>query len=156
VDRFKAAVAEAADAGRVVLGGRQITAGSMQKGFFLEPTVVELQEPGRLTREELFVPFLAVRAVPDLAAGLAEGNAVRYGLAAGVYTRSDSELNYFLEHAQAGVLFANRASGATTGAWPGVQTFCGWKGSGVTHKGGLGPHFLPLFSREQSRTLVMQ
>ena len=38
---------------------------------------------------------------------------------------------------QAGVLYANRASGATTGAWPGFQTFCGWKGSGTTGKGGL-------------------
>ncbi len=51
------------------------------------------------------------------------------------------------------MLYANRASGATTGAWPGIQTFCGWKGSGVSSKGGLGPHYLQQFMREQSLTL---
>jgi 1-pyrroline-5-carboxylate dehydrogenase len=52
------------------------------------------------------------------------------------------------------VLYANRRSGATTGAWPGIQTFCGWKGSGVSNKGGLGPFYLPQFMREQSRTIL--
>ena len=46
------------------------------------------------------------------------------------------------------------APGATTGAWPGTQTFCGWKSSGSTGKGGLGPYYLPQFMREQSRTVV--
>ena len=42
-----------------------------------------------------------------------------------------------------------RKTGATTGAWPGIQSFCGWKGSGLTGKGGLGPHYVPQFMREQ-------
>jgi len=49
------------------------------------------------------------------------------------------------------VLYANRASGATTGAWPGFQTFCGWKGSGSTGKGGRGPNYVAPFLREQNR-----
>jgi 1-pyrroline-5-carboxylate dehydrogenase len=101
------------------------------------------------------MPFLAIRTVPTLSAALDEGNAVKYGLAAGIYTKSADELDYFTNKVEAGVIYANRASGATTGAWPGVQSFCGWKGSGVSHKGGLGPHFLPLFTREQSRTIVV-
>jgi 1-pyrroline-5-carboxylate dehydrogenase len=52
------------------------------------------------------------------------------------------------------VLFVNRRAGATTGAWPGIQAFCGWKCSGASGKGGLGPHYLPQFMREQSRTIV--
>jgi acetoin utilization deacetylase AcuC-like enzyme len=47
--------------------------------------------------------------------------------------------------------YVNRRAGATTGAWPGTQTFCGWKSSGSTGKGGLGPWYLPQFMREQSR-----
>ena len=54
------------------------------------------------------------------------------------------------------MLYANRASGATTGAWPGIQSFCGWKGSGVSGKGGLGPHYLTQFMREQSRTIMTE
>jgi 1-pyrroline-5-carboxylate dehydrogenase len=95
-----------------------------------------------------------VRRFTRLDEALAEGNAVNYGLTAGIYTADDAELRRFLDAAQAGVLYANRESGATTGAWPGIQTFCGWKGSGTTGKGGLGPHYLAQFMREQSRTVV--
>jgi 1-pyrroline-5-carboxylate dehydrogenase len=51
------------------------------------------------------------------------------------------------------VLYTNRRSGATTGAWPGIQSFGGWKGSGTTGRGGLGPYYVPQFMREQSQTL---
>lgn len=50
--------------------------------------------------------------------------------------------------------YVNRRASATTGAWPGTQTFCGWKSSGSTGKGGLGPYYLAQFMREQSRTVV--
>lgn len=52
------------------------------------------------------------------------------------------------------MLYANRASGATTGAWPGGQPFCGWKGTGVGGKGGLGTWYLPQFMHEQSHTIM--
>ncbi|MDX5350582.1 MAG: aldehyde dehydrogenase family protein, partial [Paracoccaceae bacterium] len=89
-----------------------------------------------------------------LDAALAEGNAVSYGLSAGIYTNDEDELRHFLETAEAGVLYANRASGATTGAWPGGQPFCGWKGTGVGGKGGLGTWYLPQFMHEQSHTIM--
>jgi 1-pyrroline-5-carboxylate dehydrogenase len=127
----------------------------------LEEALAEARRDGqvafgghRLIREELFVPFLAVRVVDNLADGISEGNQVNYGLSAGIYTNDRSELDYFLDNAKAGVLYANRASGATTGAWPGAQSFCGWKGSGVSGKGGLGPNYLPQFLREQSQTIL--
>jgi 1-pyrroline-5-carboxylate dehydrogenase len=62
------------------------------------------------------------------------------------------ELDRFL--GEAGVVYVNRRAGATTGAWPGIQSFCGWKSSGLTGKGGLGPHYVQQFAREQSRTIV--
>lgn len=150
VKRFRDAVAEAG--GRVRFGG-----GALGDGFadnYVQPTVVELDGPGRLTRDELFMPFLVVRGVDGLEAAVEEGNDVAYGLTAGIFTRDAGELQYFLDHAQAGVLYANRASGATTGAWPGAQPFCGWKGTGVSGKGGLGAYFLPQFMREQSHTIM--
>ena len=155
VDRFHAATEAAKQQGRIIAGGHRITEGALARGYFLQPTIAEFPAPHRVTQEELFMPYVAIRSAPSLASALAEGNAVKYGLAAGIYTRDPGELQYFLDTVQAGVVYANRASGATTGAWPGIQTFCGWKGSGVTHKGGLGPHFLPLFTHEQSRTLIL-
>ena len=41
-------------------------------------------------------------------------------------------------------------------AWPGIQSFCGWKSSGLTGKGGLGPCYVQQFARGQSCTIVEQ
>ena len=73
---------------------------------------------------------------------LAEANAPAYGLTAGVFSADHAELDRFLDEIQAGVVYVNRRAGATTGAWPGTQSFCGWKSSGSTGKGGLGPYYL--------------
>jgi 1-pyrroline-5-carboxylate dehydrogenase len=152
IDRFRSAVADAKNEGKIHFGGEALGQG-FEESYVL-PTIVELNEPGRLTREELFMPFVVVRGVDDLQAALSEGNDVAYGLSAGIFTRDEDEVRYFLDNAQAGVLYANRASGATTGAWPGGQPFCGWKGTGVSGKGGLGTWFLPQFMREQSHTVM--
>jgi 1-pyrroline-5-carboxylate dehydrogenase len=151
VERFDASVAQAQAEGIVHFGGTHLES---RPENYVMPAIVEMSGPSNLTRDELFMPFVVIRGVENLEAGLAEGNDVAYGLAAGIFTRDEEELHYFLNNAQAGVLYANRASGATTGAWPGAQPFCGWKGTGVSGKGGLGAYFLPQFMREQSHTIM--
>jgi 1-pyrroline-5-carboxylate dehydrogenase len=81
-------------------------------------------------------------------------NETEYGLTAGIFSEDPGEINYFFENIKFGVTYANRPGGSTTGAWPGVQTFVGWKASGATGKGVGGPHYLLTFLREQSRTVV--
>ena len=121
----------------------------------MAPAVVAgLPEGHLLTREELFVPFVTVTKVDSFDAALAEANAVDYGLTAGVFSGDRRELDRFLDEIEAGVVYVNRRAGATTGAWPGFQSFCGWKSSGSTGKGGLGPYYVQQFMREQSRTVV--
>ena len=150
--RFRESVKAAERDGKVIFGGNFVDGGA--GGVYVQPTLAEVPQGHVLLREEQFLPLLALRCFDRLQEALAEGNAVRYGLTAGIYTADRSELDLFLDRAEAGVLYANRASGATTGAWPGIQSFCGWKGSGVSNKGGLGPHYLPQFMREQSRTIM--
>lgn len=156
--RFRQAVKAAARDGKVIFGGDLRGESKMAGagGHYAQPTLVEVPSGHALVTEEQFLPLLALRTFETLPAALQEGNAVRYGLSAGIYTTDQDELDLFLDRAEAGVLYANRASGATTGAWPGIQSFCGWKGSGVSHKGGLGPHYLQQFMREQSRTIMHQ
>ena len=72
----------------------------------------------------------------------------------GMFSGDEAEKERFLDEIEAGVVYVNRGAGATTGAWPGSQTFGGWKSSGSTGKGGLGAWYLPQFMREQSRTIV--
>jgi 1-pyrroline-5-carboxylate dehydrogenase len=153
VERFERAVEEARRDGTVAAGGAR----GEDAGWFVEPTVVSGLPPGHpLTRDELFLPFVTVVRVSDFDAALAEANAVPYGLTAGVFSRDGDELNRFLDEIEAGVVYVNRRAGATTGAWPGIQSFCGWKSSGLTGKGGLGPYYVQQFAREQSRTIVEQ
>ena len=57
------------------------------------------------------------------------------------------------EHTHAAMAVAYRA-GATTGAWPGYQPFGGWKGTGSSGKAIASAYYLPLYLREQSRTVV--
>jgi 1-pyrroline-5-carboxylate dehydrogenase len=152
--RFGDAVADARRDGKVLAGGEALTGGICDHGPYVAPTIVDGLGPShRINKDELFLPLLSVLSFTDLAAAIADGNDVIYGLTAGCYAQDQAELDLFLERAEAGVLYVNRASGATTGAWPGIQSFCGWKGSGVTSKGGLGPYYLPQFMREQSRTV---
>ena len=66
----------------------------------------------------------------------------------------EEEVRYFLDNIEAGVIYANRPQGATTGAWPGYQAFGGWKGSGSTGKAIGSYYYLPLYLREQSQTVV--
>lgn len=155
LSRFTAAVTEASGAGSVILGGRQLTGGVFDRGPYVPPTVVcGAPFDHRINRDELFLPFLSVLEFDDLEEAIADSNRSAFGLTAGVYTQDKAELDRFLGTIEAGVLYANRASGATTGAWPGFQTFCGWKGSGTTGKGGLGSWYVPQFMREQSHTLL--
>ena len=85
---------------------------------------------------------------------LARANDTEYGLTAGIFSEDEDEIARFFDRIEAGVAYANRRTGATTGAWPGVQSFCGWKASGSTGKGGCGPYYVAQFLREQSRTIV--
>jgi 1-pyrroline-5-carboxylate dehydrogenase len=153
--RYEAACRDAREAGRVIAGGEVLEGGAFDHGAYVAPAIVGGLHAGhRLNRDELFLPFLSVQPFDELEEAVRRGNDVLYGLTAGFYGRDEADLGHFLDHAQAGVLYANRRSGATTGAWPGMQPFCGWKGSGVTGKGGLGPYYVPQFMREQSRTIM--
>jgi 1-pyrroline-5-carboxylate dehydrogenase len=152
LDTFSGAVEEAkSDGGTIEIGGEV----NAERGFFPTPTVVTgLPLEHRLFHDELFVPFLVVGEVDSLDQALHEANDTPYGLTAGIFSRDDAEVRQFLDTIQAGVVYVNRRAGATTGAWPGIQSFGGWKGSGSSGKSGLGPYYVQQFLREQSQTVI--
>jgi 1-pyrroline-5-carboxylate dehydrogenase len=155
VKRHQKAVDEARRDGTVFTGGEHLTDGALERGFYVEPTVVGgLPADHRLFRDELFAPLTAVHPVDSLDEALRLANESVYGLTAGVYSEDPSEVQQFLDRVEAGVLYVNRRAGATTGAWPGVQAFGGWKGSGSTGKAGLSMYYVAQFLREQSHTIV--
>jgi len=151
---FQAFAKEMYDGGcRFLNGGKVCSEGALARGYFCEPTiVVDLPLEHRLWKHEMFVPITTVAAVENLEEGMHLANDVGYGLTAGFYG-SPEETAWFFDNIQAGVTYANRKYGATTGAWPGFQPFGGWKGSGSSGKNGGGLYYVPLYLHEQIQTL---
>jgi 1-pyrroline-5-carboxylate dehydrogenase len=145
---------ELSEAGSILTGGKVLTDGDYGKGYFCTPTLVaDLPLDHRLWKYEMFLPITTIAKVSNLKEAMKHANDVDYGLTAGFYG-SLEEAKWFFQNIQAGVTYANRPQGATTGAWPGFQPFGGWKGSGSSGKNAGGHHYLQLYMHEQIQTLV--
>jgi 1-pyrroline-5-carboxylate dehydrogenase len=143
------------DGGKILVGGRRITNPPFDRGYFVEPTIIDGLPAGHpLFSEELFVPITVLAEVLSVDEAIELANKTEYGLTAGIYSEEESELRTFFDRIQAGVTYANRRAGATTGAWPGINPFGGWKASGSTGRGTGGPYYVQQFMREQSRVRI--
>ena len=141
---------------RFLTGGKVLTAGEMDKGYFCAPTiVVDLPLEHRLWKHEMFSPITTITAVNNLEEAMQYTNDVTYGLTSGFYG-SLEEAKWFFDNIQAGVNYVNRPQGATTGAWPGFQPFGGWKGSGSSGKNAGGLYYVQLYMHEHIQTLIQK
>jgi len=151
---FKNFSEELSQAGNFLTGGKVLTEGPYAKGYFCQPTLVaDVPLDHHLWKDEMFVPITTIARVKDLDEAMYQANHVNYGLTSGFYGAED-EIDWFFDQIEAGVTYANRPQGATTGAWPGFQPFGGWKGSGSTGKNGGGRYYLPQYMHEQIHTVV--
>ncbi len=139
--------------GTVVTGGALVD--DMTSGYFVKPTVVtDLPLDHELVKTEMFLPIVVVHRFSDLDEAIRLANDTDLGLTAGFFSQRQDEVDQFLDRIEAGVVYVNRPTGATTGAWPGVQPFGGWKGSGSTGKNIGGLYTVQCYMREQSRTIT--
>jgi 1-pyrroline-5-carboxylate dehydrogenase len=151
--RYEKCVDNLHEHGEILVGGEQLTNGTLANGYYVAPTVGSAPLDYKLWREEKFIPLVLVGEVDSMSEAMSRVNASEYGLTAGFYGGKD-EIDAFLADVQAGVTYVNRPQGATTGAWPGYQPFGGWKGSGTTGKAIGSFWYLPQYLREQSQTIV--
>jgi 1-pyrroline-5-carboxylate dehydrogenase len=152
-NNYQAFIAQAEKEASIACGGRVIKSGNLAKGFFAEPTVVvDVPKDSSLIKTEMFVPILTVETYSKLEDAIRRVNNVDYGLTSGIFSGDETEIKEFFQKVDAGVVYANRVSGSTTGAMVGNQPFVGWKKSGSTGKGAGGPFYLQQFLREQSQT----
>jgi 1-pyrroline-5-carboxylate dehydrogenase len=151
--KYETAVAEAQRDGKILTGG--VVLAGHGSDLYVAPTIVtDLPADHRIWHEELFVPLVAVAKVASLDEAIELANGTDYGLTAGFFSDDKEEIDRFEESIEAGVIYINRRAGATTGAWPGIQPFGGWKASGTTGKASGGMYYVQQFMREQSQTLV--
>lgn len=146
------AVEKAKSSGRILYGGKKVNTGL--DGIYVEPTIAEVRHDSELVRKELFVPVLVLEGYKNFDDALKMANDVDYGLTAGLYSKNSKEIKEFVGRIEAGVVYINRPTSATTGAIVGLHTFVGWKGSSVGGKGSGSKFYLQQFMREQSMSLT--
>jgi 1-pyrroline-5-carboxylate dehydrogenase len=154
ISKFEDAVDLAKKSGRIIFGGNRISDSAHENGYFVQPTIVtDLPKDHTLVTEELFLPFLCIDMYDDFDEAIALANKSEYGLTAGIFSEDQKQINKFFEKIQAGTVYANRKSSATTAALVQSQPFVGWKSSGITGKGAGGEYYLQQFLRSQTQTL---
>jgi len=114
--------------------------GDPEKGYFVSPTIFEVEQKSRVAREEIFGPVLSVIEASDFDDALRIANDNPYGLTGGVYSKNREHLERARREFNAGNVYFNRK---ITGALVGVQPFGGFGMSGTDSKAG-GPDYLPL------------
>ncbi len=126
------------EGGKIVLGG----SGNDEKGFFIEPTIIDGVKPGdTIEQEEIFAPVLAVIKAKDLDDALEIANGTEFGLTGSIYSTDQEKLEKARRIFHVGNLYLNRKS---TGALVGVHPFGGFNMSGTDSKAG-GPEYLLQF-----------
>lgn len=121
-------ITRAIDAGaRLLVGGERDTTGANGDGYFLRPTVfADVREGSDLEQNEVFGPVLACLAVDDEEAAIRVANGVKYGLAAGVWTKDTAKAHSLAKRVRAGVVWLNTYDRFDTAAPFGGYKESGW------------------------------
>ncbi|MEO7445987.1 MAG: aldehyde dehydrogenase [Ferruginibacter sp.] len=121
------------EGGSILCGGQAVTLGGKnERGYFIEPTVIEGLGPGcRTNQEEIFGPVVTLQSFKNRDEALALANASGYGLAATIWTQDITMASQIAEQIEAGIVWIN--------CWllRDLRTpFGGMKSSGTGREGG--------------------
>ena len=92
---------------RLLCGGKKLTGGPYDKGYFIEPTIFEARHGMRITKEEIFGPVLSLLRVKDYEEAVAVANDVDYGLSSAIYTSNVNLAFRAMQDLEAGVTYIN-------------------------------------------------
>jgi aldehyde dehydrogenase (NAD+) len=99
------------ECGEPLCGGRRLTGGAYDKGWFVEPTIFGgVTQDMTIAREEIFGPVLAVMKARDLAHALEIANASEFGLSASLQTTNLSRMFEYIYGIEAGLVTVNLPS----------------------------------------------
>ncbi len=99
------------EGGALMCGGRRLSGGGYDKGYFIEPTIFsEVTESMTLAREEVFGPVLALMRAKDFEDAMRIANAIPFGLSASLQTTNVSRVFEYVYRMEAGLLTVNLPS----------------------------------------------
>ena len=119
--------------GKILCGGKQVAIEGYENGYYLEPTVIEIDSIDcQLNQEEIFGPVVTIMPFSTEAEALQIANSTAYGLSASVWTNDLKRTMKFTQELQAGIVWVN------TWMLRDLRTpFGGLKASGIGREGGL-------------------
>jgi aldehyde dehydrogenase (NAD+) len=92
----------------VACGGRRLTEGEYEYGFFHEPTIFTNVTPDmRIAREEIFGPVVSVIKCQTVDEAVAITNNVVYGLSASIYTQDINRAFHAMRDVYTGIFYVN-------------------------------------------------
>jgi len=92
---------------KLICGGKKVTGGEFDKGYFIEPTIFEAVQGMRITKEEIFGPVLAVMKANDFEDAVRQANDVDYGLSSSIYTKNINLAFRAIDELEAGITYIN-------------------------------------------------
>lgn len=121
------------EGGQVLFGGERVTVKGHENGYYLQPTVIEVQDNScRIQQEEVFGPVVTIMTFETEDEALQLANDVTYGLSATVWTNNLNRTMRLSKKLEAGIVWVN------TWLNRDLRTpFGGMKASGVGREGGF-------------------
>ena len=94
--------------GKVIFGGAIVSVDNSEDGYYLEPTIIEVQDNScTLNQEEIFGPVVTIMPFNDENEVLAMANDVSYGLSATLWTNDLKRTMRVSKQIQAGIVWVN-------------------------------------------------
>jgi len=117
----------------ILCGGKPATVEGYEQGFYIEPTIIEVQNNQcRLNQEEIFGPVVTLMPFDNEEDLITMANDVKYGLSATIWTKDLDRTMRLSKKIDCGVVWIN------TWLMRDLRTpFGGMKNSGVGREGGL-------------------
>lgn len=119
--------------GTILYGGNRAIVKGFPKGYFLQPTIIEVKDNNcRLNQEEIFGPVVTLMPFETNEEALTFANGVSYGLSASIWTNNLTRAMRFSKELESGIVWIN------TWMLRDLRTpFGGQKDSGVGREGGF-------------------
>ena len=96
------------DGARLVCGGKRLTDGDYDKGYFVQPTIfADVTQKMRIWKEEIFGPVLSVARFDTFEQAIEMANDTVYGLSASIYTQDINQAYTAMRDVYTGIFYVN-------------------------------------------------
>lgn len=136
------------EGGEILTGGGIPEFSGSDKGYFVEPTVIDgVKSSMTIAQEEVFGPVISIIEIQSIDEAIKVANDVEYGLSAAICTKNLSYMNRAMNEIQAGIVKVNMTTTGTFFQAP----FGGYKQSSTGTYKELGSEAIEFYCQNKTR-----